>query len=116
MSAGTLGLLGADLDLPIDGVRLRPPRPGWRTRAACSDVAEAPFAAAGVLDREAEQTFRDLCGSCGVREECLAFALAHGIRHGIWGGFNHDERRHLRRRWLELRDAETAGRHPAAVR
>ena len=106
MTTGTLGSLGADLDLPLAGVHLRTPRLGWRVRAACSDLAEGPFAGEQVLSSEAEQIAREVCQGCSVREECLTFALAHGVRHGIWGGFNHDERRRLRRRWLELRDAE----------
>jgi WhiB family transcriptional regulator, redox-sensing transcriptional regulator len=115
MSTSSLGLLGSDLDLTMDGVRLRTPRPGWRTRAACSDLDDGPFAGQHVLSKEAEQLAREVCEHCAVREECLAFALAHGVRHGVWGGFNHDERRRLRRRWLDLRDAEATRRSLATT-
>lgn len=112
MSTGSLGLLGADLDLTMAGVHLRAPRPGWRIRAACCDLG--PFAGQHVLSSAAEHLARAVCEACPVREECLAFALAHGVRHGIWGGFNHDERRQLRRRWLDLRDAEASRRLAAS--
>ncbi|MEX1005590.1 MAG: WhiB family transcriptional regulator [Acidimicrobiia bacterium] len=96
-------------------VHLRAPRPGWHTRAACADVDDGPFAGRHTFTEEAEQAARDVCQDCVVREECLAFALAHGVRHGVWGGFNHAERRRLRRRWLELRDAEANRRRLAAT-
>ena len=115
MTTGTLGLLGSDLDLPLAGMHLRTPRPGWRAQAACSDLADGPFAGQQVFSSESEQSAREVCQGCAVREECLTFALAHGVRQGIWGGFNHEERRRLRRRWLELRDAETARRLLAPV-
>ena len=38
-----------------------------------------------------------VCGSCEVRAECLAYALEHGERFGIWGGLSERERRRLTR-------------------
>lgn len=34
-----------------------------------------------------------ICAACPVREQCLAFALRTGERHGIWGGLTTHERR-----------------------
>lgn len=33
-----------------------------------------------------------LCGRCLAREECLAWALAHDERYGVWGGLSPEER------------------------
>lgn len=40
---------------------------------------------------------RAVCAVCPVRTECLAYALDHGERHGVWGGHSERERRELRR-------------------
>jgi len=37
-----------------------------------------------------------VCARCLVRAECLAYALAEHIQHGIWGGTSERERRRLR--------------------
>lgn len=38
-----------------------------------------------------------VCATCVVRAECLAFALEHNERFGIWGGLSVKERRVIRR-------------------
>lgn len=37
-----------------------------------------------------------LCAVCPVRQECLDWALANDVRHGVWGGLSERERRRLR--------------------
>jgi len=45
---------------------------------------------------------RRVCEDCPVRVECLEYALASGIDHGVWGGASERERRRIaRRRRLE---------------
>ena len=39
---------------------------------------------------------KKVCAECGVRLECLAFALRHHIHEGVWGGLSGKERRRLR--------------------
>lgn len=39
-----------------------------------------------------------LCNLCPVRPRCLAYALKHRERNGIWGGTLESERERLRRR------------------
>lgn len=34
-----------------------------------------------------------VCASCPVRRECLEYALAWNIRHGVWGGLSPSQRR-----------------------
>ena len=41
---------------------------------------------------------KKLCGVCPVRVQCLDWALANDIRHGVWGGLSDNERRRIRRR------------------
>ena len=38
-----------------------------------------------------------ICAGCGVRRECLEFALAHDQTYGIWGGTTVEDRRRRRR-------------------
>lgn len=41
---------------------------------------------------------RELCRTCPVRAECLAYALDERIEYGIWGGLDEVERSRIRRR------------------
>lgn len=41
----------------------------------------------------AMQTAARACRRCPVRAACLAYAMAAGERHGVWGGLTPDERR-----------------------
>lgn len=41
---------------------------------------------------------KDICAVCPVRQQCLAWALKHDIRHGVWGGLSDQERQRLRRK------------------
>jgi len=40
---------------------------------------------------------RSVCGSCPVRGECLADALARDEQWGVWGGTSEQDRRRMRR-------------------
>ena len=40
---------------------------------------------------------KGVCFVCPVRVECLAWALEHDERHGVWGGLSERERRRLRK-------------------
>lgn len=41
---------------------------------------------------------KDICMVCPVRVACLAWALEHDVRHGVWGGLSDRERQRVRRR------------------
>ena len=41
---------------------------------------------------------KKVCASCDVQAECLAYALAHNERDGIWGGLTRLQRARLRNR------------------
>src|SRR6266702_2554370 len=66
--------------------------PEWTLAAACQYVdAEIFFPEKGGSTREAKQ----VCAGCPVTAECLAFALEHQERFGIYRGLSERERRRL---------------------
>ena len=70
-----------------------PEMPGdWARDALCAQVGgDEWFPEKGSSSREA----RAVCARCPVRNECLAFALEHDERFGMWGGLTPRERRRL---------------------
>ena len=68
--------------------------PEWMAGGLCAEVdPELWFPEKGGSTREAKQ----LCARCPVHPECLAYAIAHRERHGVWGGTTERERRRMRR-------------------
>lgn len=66
----------------------------WQESALCAQTGpEFFFPAPGSSTREAKR----LCGACEGREACLAYALEHDERFGVWGGLSEKERQRLRR-------------------
>jgi len=41
---------------------------------------------------------RRICATCPVQIDCLEYALAESIDHGVWGGCSERERRRIARR------------------
>jgi WhiB family transcriptional regulator, redox-sensing transcriptional regulator len=65
----------------------------WTERALCPQAdPELFFPPKGNPGTEAKQ----ICASCPVREECLAYAIKADEEFGIWGGPNRAERLHIR--------------------
>jgi WhiB family redox-sensing transcriptional regulator len=65
----------------------------WQVGAVCAQTdPEAFFPERGGSTRGAKR----ICSGCGVRAECLDYALAHDERFGVWGGLSERERRRLR--------------------
>jgi hypothetical protein len=65
----------------------------FMTRGLCAQTdPEAFFPAKGAPTEVAKQ----ICQDCEVRAECLAYALEHRERHGVWGGLSERERRKAR--------------------
>lgn len=68
--------------------------PRWHAKGACIDADPSLFfPVRGASNKEAKA----LCAGCAVRSECLDFALAENIHHGVWGGLSDRQRRQLRR-------------------
>lgn len=42
-----------------------------------------------------EARAKEICLTCGVKKECLEYALSIREPHGIWGGLNEAERKQL---------------------
>jgi WhiB family redox-sensing transcriptional regulator len=62
----------------------------------------------GARARAQARVAKDVCSACDVRSQCLAFALAANLRHGVFGGLGEEERREVRRR-ERLRSAARGG-------
>lgn len=84
----------------------------WMKRAACRLREDAPaeekdartalfFVGAG----ESQAPAKAFCAVCPVKDECLDFALANNIHHGLWGGCSERERRQIRKRQRIKRSA-----------
>lgn len=66
----------------------------WREKALCQEIGgDEWFPEKGGSTREAKK----ICLACEVSDKCLAYALKHDERHGIWGGYSERERRRLQR-------------------
>jgi WhiB family transcriptional regulator, redox-sensing transcriptional regulator len=67
----------------------------WMLHSACSQVDPNLWYADSPLDQfEAVQ----ICSRCEVRPECLYYALRHGEKFGIWGGYTTAEREQMLKR------------------
>ena len=79
----------------------------WRDAAACRTMGPALF----WPKRGAASTFDAaiaVCAGCPVREPCLEYALAHGIRSGVWGGASPNARKALAAKRRRARAAGAA--------
>jgi WhiB family redox-sensing transcriptional regulator len=67
----------------------------WYHRAACRLID--PDTMHPMTNERGIGKAKGVCARCEVIRECLAYALDHDERHGIWGGLTEDERSDLRR-------------------
>jgi len=66
----------------------------WAALAACKTIKSDDLFVRGAEQNRAKR----VCGTCVVRNECLAEALDNRIEWGVWGGMTERERRALLRR------------------
>ncbi len=71
------------------------PGEGWVVHAKCADLPRSTFFPSDVIGAEVAKR---ICAGCAVRRQCLAYALANRIEHGVWGGATERERRRKLRR------------------
>lgn len=67
----------------------------WDDEAGCQGIDPEVFFPERPSDRALEA--KAICRGCPVRTQCLEFALATRLDHGVWGGMTEVERRSLRR-------------------
>jgi WhiB family redox-sensing transcriptional regulator len=72
----------------------------WQLRAACRGPHADVFYPPPRFERKDERLERErrakaICNQCGVRVDCLEYALQIREQHGIWGGLNESERRQV---------------------
>jgi len=79
----------------------------WRARSSCRDSNPDLFFPIGTTGSALDQieVAKEICAACVANTECLEFALATNQEAGIWGGTTEDERRRIRKAWLEDRQA-----------
>lgn len=64
----------------------------WRDRARCAETDPETFFPD--TDRDLRLP-KQVCRHCPARAQCLAWALEHDERYGIWGGLTGRERRRI---------------------
>ena len=75
--------------LPLEA----PSHNDWRASALCAQTdPEAFFPDKGGSAKEALA----VCRNCPVVAPCLAWALDHDVRYGVWGGQTENARRRMR--------------------
>jgi WhiB family transcriptional regulator, redox-sensing transcriptional regulator len=87
----------------------------WRSAAACLSADPDlffPISSKGPGEKQVARA-KVICSRCGVRQECLEFALAHDQLYGIWGGTTPEDRQRDRRR--KRRAAVAAAKRAAAI-
>lgn len=81
----------------------------WQRLGACRGRDSAQFfhpdGERGSSRNRREAKAKAVCGTCPVRAECAAHALAVHEPYGVWGGFSESERlRLLAMGWEDLAD------------
>ncbi len=75
-------------------------RPEWQSDALCLEYPEVEFF---VTRGESSEPAKAVCSRCLVQDECLAFAIAEGMRFGIWAGRTPGQLKKLRADLLSCR-------------
>ncbi len=77
----------------------------WRAAGACAGADPDlffPIATGVVAAGQVKKALR-ICAGCGVRQQCLDFAMQSGEMNGVWGGTTAEERIRARRALLRRR-------------
>jgi WhiB family redox-sensing transcriptional regulator len=75
----------------LDALRIQEP---WRAEAACAETS-VNFFPRHVSPRTTMMA-KEVCQSCAVKAECLAYAFEHDLA-GVWGGTTESQRRAKKR-------------------
>jgi WhiB family redox-sensing transcriptional regulator len=66
----------------------------WQEQALCAQSGPESFFPE---KRGSTRDAKRICVGCGLKAECLEYALASDERFGIWGGLSERERRRVKR-------------------
>jgi WhiB family redox-sensing transcriptional regulator len=77
----------------------------WMALGECADKPPSLFFPS---DGVGVDVARRVCAECPVRSECLEYALANRIDHGVWGGTSERERRRIIKARARERNRGTA--------
>ena len=83
----------------------------WRAAGACRSADPElffPIATGVAVTVTQVRKAQRICAGCGVRQQCLDFAMQSGEVHGVWGGTTPEER--VRARRAQVRRARRAHR------
>jgi len=82
----------------------------WTSSSACQGTDPDLFFPVGTTGAALEQVkaAKAICKMCVARAECLEYALVTNQESGIWGGTSEDERRKLRKAWLNRQRRRSA--------
>ena len=73
----------------------------WMDHGNCRSYSSDFFFPADAVGIKAA---REVCASCSVRDDCLRYAIAHHVEHGVWGGTSEEVRRRMiRHRRVSMR-------------
>ena len=74
----------------------------WRADGACASADPDLFfpIATGVVAVSQVRKALRICAGCGVKQQCLDFAMQNGEMNGVWGGTTAEERLRARRALL----------------
>ena len=77
----------------------------WRFEAACRRTDPDLFFPVGTTGLAVSQidSAKAVCQTCPSLAPCLEFALTTNQDSGVWGGTSEEERRKLRRQWMQRR-------------
>ena len=75
----------------------------WRDKASCRHTDPDLFFPIGTTGSALDQieAAKAVCRGCDALSACLEFALATNQESGVWGGTSEDERRKLRKAWVQ---------------
>ena len=78
----------------------------WMTDGACRNYPAGAFFPSDGVGVDAA---RKICATCGVKEQCLEYALVNRIDHGVWGGASERERHRILKRRRDAVAAANSG-------
>lgn len=84
-----------DEEDPVPEPETLDPATAWMRDGNCRAYPPAVFFPS---DGAGVEIARRICATCPVQAQCLEYALAQKVEHGVWGGCSERERRRIAKR------------------